>query len=454
MTALALDYAYRYLHQSTLDRATGALRLATFSENEEPHPYFFHGELARPRRTADLLRGLLRVVQTRFHVPPAMLERILAMADPVVTCSDDRLRFEAFSGCCGVYARVDLLPGAVAGETFGRGTTNVDFNQPMLSALATIRDVDEMTLSVGADEVVLSKNRQTVVEKRVKLPVRWLRGFVEVQACQSRMRRVFEISGLEASRFFRSLPRMTTSRRGTWVVPAGRGLRLSQRETRGAVRVGGLQRLRVLEHLAPQATTLRIFADDATGASAWELGFDDCRFHLVISPEIWRGFSGEGQALQALASDQWRDSLPKIRAALKWQAVIDGDQLMATAGCSSEVVESALAALGARGLVGFDLSEATYFHRELPFDLTLVEKLQPRLENARKLISEGKVRTGKRSAKEAEVFVAGSGVEHRVRLLEEDAKCTCPWFAKHGTTRGACKHILAAKILLEETENG
>src|SRR6185437_14158307 len=168
------------------------------------------------------------------------------------------LRFEAFSGCCGVYARIDLLPGAVSGETFGRGTTNVDFNQGMLSALAMIRDSDEVCLNVGSDEVALSRNQQTVVEKKVKLPIRWLKGFVEVQACQSRMQPRLEISGAEAARFLRSLPRMKTNRRATWVVPAGRGLRLSQVENRDAVRIGGLERLRALEDLADQARRLRI----------------------------------------------------------------------------------------------------------------------------------------------------------------------------------------------------
>jgi hypothetical protein len=86
--------------------------------------------------------------------------------------------------------------------------------------------------------------------------------------------------------------------------------------------------------------------------------------------------------------------------------------------------------------------------------MALVEKLQPRLANARKLIAEGKVRIGARSATRSEVFVASSGVEHRVRLLGADVKCTCPWFAKHGTARGPCKHILAARILLEEAEDG
>jgi hypothetical protein len=49
-------------------------------------------------------------VASRFFVPPAMLERILALADPIVTSGGGMLRFEGFSGCRSVYARVDLTP--------------------------------------------------------------------------------------------------------------------------------------------------------------------------------------------------------------------------------------------------------------------------------------------------------------------------------------------------------
>lgn len=102
----------------------------------------------------------MNIVRSRFHVPAAMLNRILAESDPVVTCSDARLRFEGFSACCGAYARIDLLPGAVNGETFSRGTTNGDFNQRMLTALAKIQDSDRVSLDVGTDHVQLSRNAE------------------------------------------------------------------------------------------------------------------------------------------------------------------------------------------------------------------------------------------------------------------------------------------------------
>ena len=128
-----------------------------------------------PRETAEMLLVLSEVVRTHFFLPrPAML-------DPVVTSNDSMLRFEGFSGCCGVYARVDIPAEAFHCDHLGRGTTNVDFNNPMRAALSRLRNHDDARLAVGADGVELSKAGDTIVEKKVKLPVRWIKGFSEVQ---------------------------------------------------------------------------------------------------------------------------------------------------------------------------------------------------------------------------------------------------------------------------------
>jgi hypothetical protein len=269
MSGPALDYAYQYTSPSrAIPTPDGlSLVLATCGGGES-HPHFFRGKLLRPRRTAELLRGLVEVVQARFFTPPAMLARILTLADPVVTSGGDILRFEAFSACCSTYGRVDLLPHAVDGEWLSRGTTNVDFSAPMRAALAKIRDAEHVTLSVGSEAVELMRGSDAVIERKVALPVRWLKGFVEVQAFQARMVRKLEVSGAEATRFLRSLPRGLTAG-ACWVVPAGRGLRLSRVETRGGVRVGGLERLHLLEHLARHANFMRIYEDEQAHVSGW-----------------------------------------------------------------------------------------------------------------------------------------------------------------------------------------
>ncbi len=450
MAGAAVEHTYRYpfASEAVATSAGMDLRLATSGPDESEAEYF-RGKLTQPRRAADLLRGLVEVVQSRFYIPPAMLSRILALADPVVTCGDDVLRFEAFSACCGAYARADFLPPALDGERTGRGTTNVDFNAPMRAALARVRDSDDVGLAVGSGAVELSRGGESVVERKVALPLRWLKGFVEVQAYQSRMERKLEAPGPEAVRFLRGLPR-SAGPGAAWVAPAGRGLRLSQTKPSGGVRLAGVGRLRVLEALARHARSLRVYADEGSGASAWELVLDEARFHLVVSPDVRRGFSGEGQVLSALAVGRWAEALPRLRASLRWETRIDADAVAQAFSFGRDEVNAAIAALGSRGLVGFDLAEGAYFHRELPFDLELVESLHPRLNDARQLVAGGGVRVVRRDGERVEGIVPGTDVEHRVVLAGDAATCTCPWYAKHRAERGPCKHVLAVQLLVDE----
>jgi hypothetical protein len=452
MAGPAIAYEYRYQFPSTFEAtpAGAELRLATFTGEGAPNPHFFEGRLTQPGRAAELLRTLVDVVQSRFYMPPAMLARRLRLADPVVTGSGDLLRFEGFSACCSTYGRVDLLPESIDGTWHGRGTTNVDFNAPMRAALARVRDSDQVGLAIGSDLVSLSRGGESVVERKVALPVRWLKGFVEVQAYQARMARKLEVSGFEATRFIRSLPKGTATT-SAFVTSSGRGLRLSQVGARGGVRVGGVQRLHILDDLVRHAKSLVIYADEQNEASAWELVLGEARFTLTLSPDASRGFSGEGQVLTDLAGRQWEEMLPRVQASLKWETRIVADSLAAACSSDRETVTAALAVLAARGLVGYDLAEGAYFHRELPFDMDKVEALQPRLRDARQLIESGGVRIERSDANtgEIEAAVQGADVEHIVRLGPQGERCTCPWYAKHQNARGPCKHILAVQITLD-----
>jgi len=447
--ATGLDYTYRYLAASTLSQgpseASLSLSLAT-SGGAGEHPYFFQGSLRYPRLTALCLKTLSRVVAARYHVPAAMLERILRESDPVVTCGGERLRFEGFSGCCGVYARVDLNPDAYQGVLVLQGTTNVDFNSAMLGALGQIRDGECVSLAVGTDEVALLRGTEQVVERKVTLPVRWVRGFAEVQAYLARMERVFTIKRIEAIRFWRSLPASPGNQTPYYVVAAGAGLRLSNQPTGRSIKVLGLVRLRVAESLALACDSVRVYTDASGETSAWEFLLGPLRFTLVLSPETWRGFSGEGQLLEALARQEDDALFNQARASLQWQASLPVEEFAENWDVSVERVKETLQRLAAQGLVGYELEAGAYFHRELPFALDKAERLNPRLKNARKIASTEGVQIVSRHKDQIEAYVRGSGVEHRVRQVKGAWKCTCPWHAKHQGQRGPCKHILAVQM--------
>jgi hypothetical protein len=110
-------------------------------------PYFFTGFLAEPGAAAQALLATAAIARAQYHVAASTIRML---RDPVVTSNADRLRFESFSGCRGVHARLDLPPEALEAAPVTSGTTNVDFNPPMRAALAgAVATASQILLKVG-----------------------------------------------------------------------------------------------------------------------------------------------------------------------------------------------------------------------------------------------------------------------------------------------------------------
>jgi hypothetical protein len=449
LAAPELEQTYRYASPSALvaDTRGRRLRLAT-SGGPSPNPHFFDGRLLRPVITSDLLLTLADVARSRFHVPSAMLTRILQLADPVATCAEERLRFESFSACCSVYGRVDLTPEAFEGDVLGRGTTNVDLGSDMRTALAGVRETEGLWLSVGMSEVEVRTDRMAAVERTVPLPSRWLQGFLEVQAVQAGLAPVAELDAAATRGFLGTIPR-SPSKRPVWLVPERSGLRMLHHDPgAGALVLAGMERLRLFERAGRHARAMRVYAVAGDGSTAWQLDVPGARLTLVLSPQVWRGFSGEGRALHSLAQTASLGSLAAVRAALGWQPRLPVDALARSTGRTEAEVTAALARLAISGLVGYDLAEGGFFRRELPFDLGRVERLQPRLREARRLVDADRVRIESDETANIAAWVGGSGgVEYRVRSTADGWRCTCPWYGRHRGDRGPCKHVLAVELV-------
>jgi SWIM zinc finger len=442
-------HAYRYLRPSSVEPG-GRLGLETSggltAVGPATNPRFFVGFLASPQVAAAGLLAVATVAGARYYQP-----RLAALRDPVVTCNGDRLRFESFSGCCGVYARLDVLSDALDGEVTERGTTNVDVNGPLRAALARV-GTSPLHLAVGPDELAITTLDDSVIEKQVPLPERWLRGFAEVQVISASFDLRAELPQAEAIRFLRSLPagyRPGALGSGAlWAVPAGRGLRQSARPVPGAVCLAGPERLEALRPLLRFARALRVYGPPVRPgsppcASAWELALPGMRLVLTLSPEAKRGFSGEGAVLDALASDDVAADADLVGALLSFEPRVEVDLLAERSELSPTEVKAALGQLGTAGRVGYDVAEAAYFHRELPYDASRVERMNPRLRNARALLAAGAVTLDGQLA-----TVVVEDRVHRVRLAADGAAlgCTCPWWAKYSGSRGKCKHVLAAEL--------
>ncbi|MEP1573071.1 SWIM zinc finger family protein [Roseibium album] len=442
----AIDRTYRYACASAYLTGTDANRLSLTSDSTtafDGSKRFLEARALIPDISAKGLRAVSEVVAARYYVPPAMLAKTLREADPVATVSPGAVRFEGFSSCCSVYARMDLNEGALDVSFRRNGTTNVDFGPELRGALANVGTNAELRLSIAENAVGITRNNRTIVEKKVPLPSRWIKGFAEVQVVMANMRPTFRLPRVAAQRFLRALPRGKNDQ-VQFVSVHGGAAQLSARPNDGSIPLRGSHRLRVLEPMVGRSEGLEVFTSDATGASAWALDFGVQRFWLVLNADPWRGFSGDGGTLSGMAKSG-ADAVSALRAQLNWQDQIDVSSLAKATGHTPQMVESALAELAARGLVGFDLSRNGYFHRVLPFDLEQLDDLNPRQKAAIELLDDGAVKLTTAGAD-----VTSQGIVHSVNQSGEGWCCTCPWFAKHGRKRGPCKHVLAVEMQLEK----
>ncbi|MFG3039651.1 SWIM zinc finger family protein [Streptomyces sp. NPDC048330] len=439
--------ALAYARPSVLESSGSGRRLGLETSGgltprgAEVRPRFFAGFLAAPQAAARGLLAVADVAAARYHqrTGPGSL-------DPVVTGSGDRLRFESFSGCGGVYARLDVLGEGLGGAETGHGTTNVDVNDPLREALSRMTGDDPLYLRVGPEEMAVTTLAGAVVEKKVPLPDRWLRGFAEAQVASARFDPRAELPGPEAVRFLRSLPRAQGRGRGpVWLVPSGRSLRPTTRPGPDAVCLAGPHRLAALERVLRHATGLRVYGqvpDGAAAASAWEVTLPGMRLTLTLSPDPARGFSGEGGVLEALATEEAAGDAELVAVLLAWEPRIEPADLAARAGLTVDRVRAALTRLGTAGRVGYDAAEAAWFHRELPYDADRAERHNPRLLDARRLVADDAV------ALDGDLATVASGDRlHRVRHADGVLSCTCRWWSDHQGRRGPCKHALAVRMV-------
>ncbi|MGH9222709.1 MAG: SWIM zinc finger family protein [Acidimicrobiales bacterium] len=449
MTATVV-HTYGYLRESSVMARPGRVDVAlATSGGGVADPVLFRGRVEPPALVARLLLCIARVSRNRFYTPAAMIAHQLRLADPVITSHGDRLRFESFSSCCGVYARLDLLPDSLTVEAAGRGTTNVDVNSRMRAALSEVDDTHAMRLDIGSAALTLEAGGKPAVERKVELPSRWVKGFSEVQVIQSSLVLCAELSAAKFLRFRHGLPAASRSAGPLWAVPAGDGMRLGSRPQGGAVSLGGPHRLRALGDVATGARRVRVYGGD--GASAWEFDHGAARLVLVLSPDASRGFSGEGAALRDRVSNDAAVVGHLLRTTLAWQPSLNDEALADTLGLKADAVRAGLRALGAAGELGFDLAEQAFFHRPLPYEGGPAAIVPPRLRDARRLV-EARAVFMLRYPDESgvtEAMVNSGGVEHRVWLSPTEVRCSCPWFALHRGARGPCKHELAVRLRVD-----
>lgn len=442
MATVNFDIAYK--GSSVLSQQSGIQRLVLSHQAEIKEvnevPCFFWGSLTDPLTTAKCLTTLSKVVRSSFGPIPASLR------DPIVSAGTDQIRFEGFSSCNGVYARLDLLEDAIDGEFLASGTTNVDFNEPMLNALNAVKKTEKMVLGVGSKDVSISTDKGKVVEKKVRLPERWIKGLTSVQLYLAGMEEKFRLNKVQVVQLFQSIPRGNVKGEFFLHQRASRFV-LSPIAGKDSVRIGGIQRLRLLEGILPYIDSMTVYQEVGGESCSVVADFKNMRLTLALSPDSYRGFSGEGNVLENMIQavpDEW---VMGVNSLLKSNELFDPTMLSIEHDVDFATMDSLTASLSSVGLLGYDLHSHQHYYRRLPFKMERILSLNPRLKNAKKLLATAGVEILKNTGDYVEARVSGTDVTHTVIIQGEQSRCTCNWFTNHQGKRGLCKHILAVKMI-------
>ena len=458
-----MEFVTRYRQPSHISDQAGIMLVFLASTglpqpDASPVPAIFSGQIARPLIFRNLLLGLRQTVESRFYRPDWW--RLL---DPVITAGNQLLRLECFSSCAGVYARADLSPELFEDGIFHRnGTTNVDFNNTFLNHLSSLRPGKPAEFEMGEQSIKLTSQRGEVVEHKVKLPERWIKGFLQIQAVHRHTEPLFELDRLMARQLLTALP---GSDKGTLFLlpkrPRPEILYRKPATKSGFIAVSGAHRLRLLQNVLPDIRSLRIYQMPETGASVWVADTGAAQFTLSLSSHVAHGFSGDGDALRHLSSAEVDVvDLVCARAAAQSLNHFSIAELAAHQDLSLSRATEIVDHLSIQGLLGYDRDRSRYFYRVLPF-LGETKKMPKRLQTAQALQERHAIELERCQRQEgvlsANGWVRGESGYYQVALRVDaqgylqEGRCTCAWVEQHGLQRGPCKHLLALRFAAEES---
>lgn len=441
-----LDFSYktptRFIKKPTFNELV--LSHHTDIEELQNIQCFYWGEMKDPLLTAKALLCISKVVRSSFSPIPVRL------LDPIITAGQNELRFEGFSSCNGVYARLDLLSEAMDGEFIASGTTNVDFNEPMINALNAVKKNELMMIGVGDKEVNIATDKGNIKEKKVKLPDRWIKGLTSVQLYMAQMEEIFALNKLQCVQFFNSIPKGKNNA-NLYLSYKLNKVAISPIYSPNSIKVGGLERLRLLESLLPYMDKMVFFQNkehenNDSESMAIQIYMQNMRLTLAISPNNNRGFSGEGNILEKMDYELPMEYIYAFNRLLKSNETFNPTMLAIDHSIYFDDMQVLTANLSAIGLLGFDLHNRQHYYRRLPFKMDRLLSLNPRLKNAKKLIADDNIQLIENNQTQTLAKVKSSENEYTVLIKNGEEKCTCQWFAKYQNKRGICKHILAVRM--------
>ncbi len=443
-------------------------------------PACLRAQLADPLAFRDALLALHDTARSELFVSAAEIER--RIMDPVVTVARHSVFLEAFSRDESTYGRVTLRSGAFAAiDQLRPGSTNVDFSAGLRSGIERLRSGSTTSLVVDPGGIEVHRDAQVHREERIDLPDGWVHGFLAVQ---SSMRAPGASIAFHPADF-RNLVTYLRGRKET-VSPRSLRFRLSpgappcvivepwneeivfSRSTHEAqepaeIRIWGRRRLLVLARALPGAKSVRALLQGSGLPSFWTLDLGAISLTLGLSPWSERDWTADAVALGGGAPEVAPEELDRAGAFLTARDHAFAEEVGRDAGVTTEHALEVLDALSVRGRVLYDPDSDLFFPRRLFVgDPPPPPAPHERRAAGEAIASKGGVKidgeSRERGERSVRATVKGNGT-YAVTAVVDDrgaivrGACGCPFFARFGIQRGACKHLLAVATKLAAPAN-
>lgn len=415
--------------------------------------------------------------------------------DPIVSVHADGVSFEVFSKDEGCYAALTLDNSSFTPEgEVVYGSTNIDFSSDLLQGIEQIRSHRATYLAIGSEQVQLQTETAAaldevdVIEKRINVPLSWLRGLLQVQSATQLPSTSFTIKPIDlynALRYLRLHADIKGKRRGLRVelqpqqAPRlvlepfdeviSTSAELYQGKHAQVIRLWGRRRLLLLQRFLPYAEQIEVRVLGNGLPSFWTLKGLGMTLTVALT-----GFTASNWA-QALNFDlllpRRSDSVAELKTVVDalQQQQASLAQLVQQTGLSASICRAALQQASQQGLVRYDLAYDVYRYRPLT-EVALplshfqfrhdAEKLAYDLVARQKAIGPLQIKLIPLEGVEisAEIQVKEDKREYlaQLKLGEEGqiskAACSCPPILQHGLTQGPCSHLIALRIAYAEQQ--
>jgi hypothetical protein len=399
--------------------------------------------------------------------------------DPIVSVQPDATFFEAFSLDESTYARVTLPHQLLESPDEPIcGTTNIDFSLSLEREFARARSYRDLHLTVGSKTVSVDLGVSSVQEKKIDLPMSWVKGLVEVQAALSLDSELIDLSSAFVADLIARLQserEKTGPRHLLFILDPGHPVRVRVEPwgeeyvdldsiysgtKRKEIKFWGRRRIRVLENLLPLVEKISVRLIDSGMPSFWSATLDGVKIDIGLSG--WTSQNWAGKA---------KFSALMTKADLKSPKALEASRILSTNGratvsslseklkVTKKESQGLLQALCLAGLALYDADDREYRWRQLfpEIDFNLENETSREERFGVKIFQESKYSTSIERDDQGLATVSiqveidekvfnpkiVSDIDGRVSY----AQCNCGFFNFNKMRLGPCRHIVAVSMV-------